>query len=110
MAHLRSRQFTDKDRNTSFACFNTVKGCSDILAVGIDRLAQPCQPAPTAEDVRCSLVGALQHLQSYHGPIDSVQLPHAGEKGALWLEGASVLRQQSDLPDTTAFPIFDPTS
>jgi hypothetical protein len=99
MAPCGSQDLTDKRRKEILLCCDTIQGCSDILAVGIGGLSQHCKPATPDADVHSSLIGALTHLQSYHGPSDSLILPHAGGKSVPSLEGA---RQQSGLLGTTA--------
>jgi hypothetical protein len=63
-----------------YAQCKTVKRCSDILAFGSERLAEPVA-RPSTADVRCSFIDAVKYLQSYHGPTDSVFLrsPRADE-------------------------------
>ena len=74
----------------------TIQGCSEVLCAAIDSQAQPDQqPEAAPADVRSSLMHAVQHFESFHGPSDSLFLSPTEEGEELpWLQhGAAQLRQ-----------------
>lgn len=85
---------SDEERRRVLQWCETVQGCSDVLceaARGLADVPDEQQRAP-AVDVRSSMMHAVQHFESYHGPSDSVFLAPSAQDELPWLQqGAAQL-------------------